>query len=131
MLKLIRRGAEVYTEEGKKLRVIAQATKGPNKEAVNIEGLEGSNGKKWIQLSLLQEGENSIECKATIRESSGYVLTEEEKAQIADLESQIKAIKDAARARYVPASHKSLTSMSIAELEAFIERRKLELGQKA
>lgn len=132
MLKLIRKSDEVFTEAGQKLRVIKQATKGPNMEAVNIDGLPGANGKKWIMLKLLKQGENILEddvCHATQRSSQAYSLTEAEKAEIAELQAKIDAIKDAARKRYQPKL--ILEKMNIEQLEAYIAAKKKELGLDA
>lgn len=132
MLKLIRRNDEVFTEAGQKLRVVKQATKGPNMEVVNIDGLPGANGKKWIMLKLLSQGENILDdtvCHATERASQSYSLTDEEKQEIAELQAKIDAIKDAARKRYQPKL--TLEKMNIEQLEAYIAAKKKELGLEA
>ena len=107
MLVLTRKGSEV-TCDGKKLTIVAQATKGPGKECVKIEGLAGSNGQKWISLARLKEGENKIECQAKEVTSSGprggrtYELTADEAAKVAKLQGEIDAIIAAAKTRFVP-----------------------------
>lgn len=101
MLVLERKGDEVFCN-GQKLTIVAQASKGPNKEVVKVAGLEGANGQKWVSLSKLKEGLNEIECNGReVSTSKAYVLTEEEKAQVAELQSQIDAIIEVAKARYV------------------------------
>lgn len=105
-LVLLRKGDEVFFEN-RKLTVIAQATKGPGKEVVKIDGLPGSNGKKFVSLSKLAQGPNELECEAKAVTSTGsskrnYVLTADEQAQINELQAKIDAIIEAARARFVP-----------------------------
>lgn len=101
MLVLTRKGADVYHNDVK-LTIVAQATKGEGKEVVKIDGLEGSNGQKWVSLSRLVEGENEIECKAReVSTSQRYTLTEDEKAEVAELQSRIDEIIAKAKARYV------------------------------
>lgn len=101
MLKLERKGNEVFCQ-GQKLTIVAQATKGPGKEVVKIAGLEGSNGQRWISLSRLVEGLNEIECEGReVISTQRYSLTVEEKAQVAELQAQIDAIINKAKARYV------------------------------
>lgn len=118
MVVLTRKGNEVYFGE-EKLTIVAQASKGEGKEAVKIEGLEGSNGQKWVQLSKLSEGENHVECKA--RENTGrrYHLTDEEQAEVDELQARINAIIENAKSRYVPKSKKP-EDMSEAELKEHI-----------
>lgn len=108
---------------GRKLTINAQASKGEGKEVVKIEGLEGSNGQKWVSLSKLKDGINEIECQARETNSKHYVLTTEEAAQVAELQAQIDAIIEVAKSRYVPRS-KKLEDMTIEELEAYIAVRK-------
>lgn len=100
MLELERKGDEVFYQNHK-LTIVAQATKGIGKEVVKIEGLEGSNGQKWISLSRLKEGINQIETQAREVSSKSYTLTFEEQQQINDLQAQIDAIIEKAKARYV------------------------------
>lgn len=117
MLKLERKGNEVFYE-GKKLTIVAQATKGPNKEVVKIDGLEGSNGQKWISLVKLKEGINEIECTArevTTTSVGGYSYTPEEAEELKKLEARIAEIKAAAKARYV-AKPKLLTEAEVAKM---------------
>lgn len=129
-LVLERRGFEVFFE-GRKLTVIAQASKGAGKEVVKIDGLPGSNGQKFVSLSKLVEGYNELDCqaKATTKQApkQQYVLTAEEQAQVDELQAQIgglqaqiDAIIDAARARYIPNIDLScdISQMSDAQREA-------------
>lgn len=129
MLELERKGNEVYCQ-GQKLTIVAQATKGPGKEVVKIKDLPGSNGQTWISLSRLSEGLNTIECKAReVASTSKYSLTSEEKARIDELQAEIDAIINAAKARYVakPNMNRNPANMTEAErlelasqLEAYI-----------
>jgi hypothetical protein len=101
MLKLTRKGKDVFCN-GIKLTRVDQATKGPGNEVIKIQGLEGSNGAKWISLSKLKEGDNNVEVSGKQVTSSGsYTLTPEEKAQVDSLQSQIDKIKEIAKSRYV------------------------------
>lgn len=127
MLVLERRGQEVFYQ-GRKLTIVAQASKGDNKEVVKIEGLEGSNGQKWVSLTKLKEGINEVETQGKVMNSKKYVLTLEETQQIEALQAQIDAIIENAKKRYVP--HKDIKEMSIEELENFIKLRKQELANQ-
>ena len=99
MLKLIRTQDGVFYND-RKLTIVAQATKGPGKEVVKIEGLPGSDGAKWISLNKLSMGENDIvPVKREI--AGGYSLTDDEKARIDELQGEIDAIKARARQRNV------------------------------
>lgn len=133
MLTLERNGYEV-TCNGKKLTVVKQGTKGLDKETVHIEGLEGSNGKKWLSLSLIPDNATTTfsDDQLVPREvttSKKYELTPEEAKEVADLKAKIDAIVNAAKARYVPASKKDITKMSIAELEAYIAAKKASIKE--
>lgn len=127
MLVLERRGNEVYCN-GCKLTINAQATKGPGKEVVKVEGLEGSNGQKWVSLIKLKEGINEIECQAReITHSVKYQLTKEEQAQIDELQAQIDAIIEVAKARKeltLEDIKKLPVDQQIIELEKYIARKR-------
>ena len=99
MLKLIRTEDGVFYND-RKLTIVAQATKGPGKEVVKIEGLPGSDGAKWISLNKLSMGENDI-VPVKREVAGGYALTDEEKARIDELQGEIDAIKERARKRNV------------------------------
>lgn len=130
MLKLTRKGRDVF-HEGTKLTMVEQATKGPGNEVIKIDGLEGSNGAKWISLSKLKEGLNEIEVKGKIVTNSGsYTLTQSEKDEMAKLQKRIDEIKAIGRKRYELTKPKDLTKMSIEELEAYlVEKRKIHQEQ--
>lgn len=130
MIKLTRKGRDVFYE-GTKLTRVDQATKGPGNEVIKIDGLEGSNGAKWISLSKLQEGENEIEVKGKVVTNSGsYTLTQSEKDEMAKLQKRIDEIKAIGRKRYELTKPKDLTKMSIEELEAYlVEKRKIHQEQ--
>lgn len=97
MLKLIRTQDGVFYND-RKLTIVAQATKGPGKEVVKIEGLPGSDGAKWISLNKLSMGENDI-VPVKREVAGGYSLTDDEKARIDELQGEIDAIKERARKR--------------------------------
>lgn len=99
MLTLIRNEDGVFCE-GRKLTIVAQATKGVGKEVVKIEGLPGSDGAKWISLNKLSMGENDI-VPVKREVAGGYALTDEEKNRIDELQGEIDAIKARARQRNV------------------------------
>lgn len=130
MMKLTRVGRDVFCE-GTKLTMVEQATKGPGNEVIKIDGLEGSNGAKWISLSKLKEGLNEIEVKGKIVTNSGsYTLTQSEKDEMAKLQKRIDEIKAIGRKRYELTKPKDLTKMSIEELEAYlVEKRKIHQEQ--
>ena len=127
MIILERKGDEVFCN-GCKLTINPQATKGPNKEVVKIDGLEGSNGQKWISLAKLKEGINEIECQAReITHSIKYQLTIEEQAKIDELQAQIDAIIEAAKARKeltLDEIKKLPVEQQIVELQKFIDRKR-------
>jgi len=128
MLKLHREG-NVVTCDGKVLTINAQASKGEGNEVVKIEGLEGSNGQKWISLARIKEGDNEFECQGReVTVSKKYELTEKEAKQVADLQAKIDVIVNAAKARYVakpklatPAEVEKMTPEQKAELAAQIK----------
>lgn len=102
MMKLERINDEVFFE-GKKLTIVAQATKGPGKEVVKIEGLPGSNGQKWISLKRLEQGINEIQCEAReVTVGAKYKLTAEEQAKVDEYKAKIDEIIEGAKARYIP-----------------------------
>lgn len=123
MIILERKGAEVYCN-GLKLRINTQASKGEGKECVLIEGLEGSNGQKWISLSRLHEGINEIETSARkISSYQRYNLTPEESARVKELQSEIDSIIENAKKRYItkPNLNININNMTQAEKEAKAE----------
>lgn len=128
MLVLERKGNEVFCE-GRKLTIVPQATKGPNKEVVKIEGLEGSNGQKWVSLNKLKEGPNELDCQAREVTSSsvgGYSYTQEELEELKQLEARIAEIKAAAKARYQPRfkmlTQSEIDKMTQEEKDAYAEK---------
>lgn len=130
MMKLERINDEVFFE-GKKLTIVAQATKGPGKEVVKIEGLPGSNGQKWISLKRLEQGINEIQCEAReVTVGAKYKLTAEEQARVNELQNEIDEIINAAKARYVakPDLNIDPSKMTEAERLAKIAELKAYLG---
>lgn len=130
-LVLTRKGNDVF-HDSKKLTIVAQSTKGPGNEVVKIEGLPNANGKKWISLGLLNEGINELTCTArnVTRHAQpakiAYTLTTDEDAQVKALQTQIDAIIDAAKARYVarPNLDVDTSKMSVEERTALAEQIK-------
>ena len=126
MLVLERKGDEVFCE-GQKLTIVKQATKGPGKEVVKVDGLAGANGQKWVSLSKLNEGLNEIETSAHERVvGQKYELTQEEKDEIAMYQSKIDSIIENAKKRYVPTKIDltKLTVDDIPMLEEYLKRMK-------
>ena len=133
MLELLRKDNEVYYGT-KRLTIVKQSTKGPNKEVVKIEGLPEANGQKWISLIKLHEGINQIECEAReVTSAQSYTLTADEKARINELQAEIKQIIDNAKARYVkkPNLNVDITKLTeqqrldlIAQLQAYTDSLK-------
>lgn len=128
MLELERKGSEVFCN-GNKLKIISQSNKGPGKEVVKVEGLEGSNSQKWVSLSRLKEGLNTIECKGrqVISNSKKYQLTKEEQEKVAKLQSQIDEIVNKAKERYVPVPN---LKVNIKEMTEEQKRAKIEEVQR-
>lgn len=119
MLVLERKGNEVFCN-GVKLTIVPQATKGPNKEVVKVAGLEGANGQKWVALAKLKEGKNELECQGrevTTTYSKSYELNEEESKKVKELQAQIDAIIEQAKARYVKKPKLDLDPSSLSEEE--------------
>ena len=85
------------------LYVLKQGTKGPGNETVKIANLPGSNGRQWLSLNRLRDGEiTEIELEEARPKrilGSSLNLTEDEKAEIERLENRIKEIKENARKR--------------------------------
>ena len=133
-VEIIKNGYEVMVD-GVACKVIKQESKGANKEVVDIEKAVGTDWQKYISLSKLVEGPQEVELKPRkVVDSKNYTLTEEEKTQIEELQAQIDAIIDAAKARYVKFSFKSTIDTSklnnaqkleaIRQLEAQLEKLK-------
>lgn len=101
MIELIRKDNKVYYK-GAELKINKQQSKnnGLGDPAVYVGDIEEANGQKWISLKRLVEGSNTIEGKSRIV-TSCCNLTQEEKTKIANLEKQIKEIKDNAKRRKV------------------------------
>lgn len=121
-MKITRNGYIITDENGVVLPINRQMTKeqgDPEKAwtfaVIKVENLEGSNGAKWLSLSKVPDGE-TIDLKdvCVSRPHSGGIatLTEEEKKQIEELESQIREIKEKARARK-PKDPKTMTPEEI------------------
>ena len=122
MLVLTRKGMDVFHDDTK-LTMVAQATKGANKEVVKIDGIPGSNGQKWISLCTRNEGINNLnglKGREVTVTSKGYSLTSDEQTQVDALQAQIDVIVNAAKARYTPKPNMNVNpaKMTKAEREA-------------
>ena len=125
MLVLERKGRDVF-HAGIKLTRVDQASKGEGKEVIKIEGLEGSNGAKWISLSKLHEGKNEVEVQGReVTNTGSYTLTPQEKAEIDKLQARINEIKEVARSRYV-AKPKFVDPTNLSKAEREAEAQKVE-----
>lgn len=126
VIELEIKGSEVFCE-GRKLKVNPQATKngGAGDPVVDVSSIGGDDYQKWVSIKNLSQGINTIELKPRkhVELSAKLVLTEDEQAQIDELQAQIDAIKENARKRQ-PAKAKKLDDMSIEELEAYLAARK-------
>lgn len=130
MIILERKGTEVFYN-GTKLTIVAQATKGPGKECVKVEGLEGANGAKWVSLSKLKEGTNELELQARNVTSAGaYTLTPDEAEEVKKLKARIEEIITGAKARYVakPKLDVNVQDMTLEERIAKVEELKKYYG---
>lgn len=118
MLLLTRKGDDVF-HNGVKLTVVKQKSKGPNKEVVKIEGLEGSNGQKWVSLSLLNEGETELtHLKGReVTSSRKYQLTKDEQLEVDKLQARIDEILEVAKSRYVPRPNFNLNISELSKEE--------------
>lgn len=107
-----------------------QASKGEGHEVVDISKVGGEACQKWLSLSMIPDGETcEIELKPRkVVEAQKFVLTDDEKAQVAELQAQIDAIISAAKQRYVPTHTKDIRKMSIEELEAYIAAKKASIA---
>lgn len=126
MLVLERKGNEVFCN-GCKLTINPQASKGPGKEVVKVEGLEGSNGQKWVSLARLKEGINNIETQGReISSYQRYTLTQEEKDEIKMHQDAIDKIIEVAKSRFVVKPNFKLDPTKMTEEQREAEVAKLE-----
>ena len=120
-IELVKNGNEVYYND-MKVHINPQASK--NYPVVDLAKLGFDDYQRYVALNSLKEGLNVIELKPRKQVATGVVLTEEEKAQIAELEAKIEEIKENARKR--TPKKKRLEDMTIEELEEYIKVRKGE-----
>lgn len=129
MLSLKRIGDEVYCGE-KKLTIVKQSSKGENKEVVKVDGLDGSNGVKYISLKKFVEGENIFNDIDLVKREIApkYELTPDEQKevdeythQIEEYQSKIDSIIEIAKQRFVPPTKSSKKSPQ-QSLEKIVEK---------
>lgn len=125
VLVLTRKNDEVFFGSTK-LTIVAQASKGSNKEVVKIAGLPNSNGQKWVSLAKLQQGSNVLACKAKEVTTSSYSLTADEVKKVNELQSQIDAIKEAAKARYIAKPNLNLNVQELTKEQRIAEVEKIK-----
>lgn len=125
VLVLTRKKDEVFFGSTK-LTIVAQASKGLNKEVVKIAGLPNSNGQKWVSLAKLQEGSNVLACKAKEVTTPSYSLTADEVKKVNNLQSQIDAIKAAAKARYIAKPNLNLNVQELTQAQRIAEVEKIK-----
>lgn len=118
-LELIKKDGRVYYND-MEVHINPQATK--NYPVVDLQKLGFDEYQRYIALNSLEEGLNVVELKPRKQVMGNIVLTEEEKAEIEELEKRIAEIKENARQR--APKKKRLEDMSIEELEAYIAARK-------
>lgn len=132
-VEIVKNGYEVMVD-GIACKVIKQESKGTNKEVVDIEKAVGTDWQKYISLSKLVEGSQEVELKPRkVVDSKNYTLTEDEKTQVANLQAQIDAIIDAAKARYVAPSKVNLNNINSLTTEqklALIAQLEAQLNNK-
>ena len=120
------------TCDGIELTINPQATKrdGQGDPVVSLKKIPGwtEGMQEWKSIRLWDEGEHTIEIGDKVEKGSTSLLTQEEKDKIAELEAQIKAIKDAAKGRQ-PQKPKKLEEYSLEELKARIEQLTKELDE--
>ena len=134
MLKLERIGDKVY-HNGVELTIVPQSSKGEGHEQVKILGIPEANGREWISLKKLQEGENIFsEIELKKRESTkNYELTEDEQKLVDEYHAKIAEIIEAAKARYVKPvkqAKKSINQMNPDELQEHIAHLQSLLAAK-
>lgn len=132
-IELVRKENKVYYNDAE-VRINPQATK--NYPVVDLLKLGLDDWQRYVALNSLKEGLNIVELKPRKQTDSAIVLTQEEKAQIAELEARIKEIKENARKRTPVKKAINLKDISklsqdevktaIAELEAYLAKRKGE-----
>ena len=125
VIELERVGRDVFYQ-GQKVRRVDQTSKGPNKEVLDIEKFVGPTYQKWVSLSTLSEGMNSIELKPRkiVESNKKYVLTQEEQSRVDELQSEIDSIIENAKKRYVPSINLNKidpTKMSKEEAQKMID----------
>ena len=126
------------------LRINKQASKGAGNEVIDLKHVPEARelNRKWLSLSKLHEGSNTIELEASNRTQTtsnqkDYVLNSDEQtqinelnAQIATLQSQIDTIIATARARYVAAPESvDVTQLSDEQLKDYLARVEKYLAQ--
>lgn len=131
MLVLEKIGEEVFYN-GVKLKINKQQTKNDGKgdPVVYVKDLPEANGQKWVSVNKLREGENKIECQAHSRVTSSqkYELTQEEQERVNELQSEINAIINNAKKRYVPkVDVNKLSKMDITKLSNEDRQRYIDL----
>lgn len=135
MLILHRSGNVVKSNDGKILPINHQRSKGPNQEYVKIEGLEGSNGRIWLKLGLIEQGKNELTMTTSVRGQGKtpkrqYELTLEESNQVKKLQSEIDEIIENAKSRYIPRPEiKQTINMTNEELTNYINNWESYLEQ--
>lgn len=131
MLKLEKINNEVFYN-GIKLKINAQASKGPNNEVVYVADLPEANGQKWISLKKLHEGINELECQGReVTIGKKYVLTPEENQKVAELQAQINEIINNAKSRYVPKTNiNDINKLTTEQKLALIKQLEAQLETK-
>ena len=127
------------------LRINKQASKGPGNEVIDLSRVPEARelNRKWLSLSKLHEGSNTVTLEATNRTQTtsnhekDYILNSDEQAQInelnaqiATLQAQIDAIIENAKSRYVSAPESvDVTQLSDEQLKDYLARVEKYLAQ--
>jgi len=139
IVKISRDGYKVLVD-GVQYHINPQTSKGPGNEIVELKKMNHPELQQSISLSKIPDGcvdfEFELAPRKEVTSKKDYELTEDEQKQVNELQAQIDAIKDAARARYIPskAKAKDPNKMSAQELKDYIaslEARKEELEKQA
>ena len=127
-VEIVKNGYEI-TVNGIVCKVIKQESKGTNKEVVDIEKVVGTEYQRYVSLSKLVEGLQTVELKPRkIVESRQYTLTQDEQTKIKELQTQIDNIIEVAKARYVKISFKSTIDTSkLSDTQKLEAIRQLEI----
>lgn len=117
-IELRKDGEEVFYQNVKLPLVDKTKPCGPS---VDLGKLGFDGYQRYIKVSRLEEGLNNVELKEAKEVTRQCILTEEEKAEIAQLEARIAEIKENARKRFIPKATK-VEDMDETQLQDYIAK---------